>query len=130
MRNKKKSRMAGNIVLFVIVLLLLGGCKQVTQDTHGAVYGSVLLAEQQDHSGVIVTAVNGSLAFHAVTEKSGFYVISGLSPGIYEVTVSKEGWYVPEENEPTKSIVITEGESVMNVGFVMDSDMSPPAIPQ
>ncbi|HAR62045.1 MAG: hypothetical protein DKM50_01750 [Candidatus Margulisiibacteriota bacterium] len=115
--------------IFLAAVFLLGGCKQVTTDTNGAIYGSVLLKDQVDHSGVVVTARSGNAIKQGLTETSGMYVISGLTVGTYEVSVSKNAWYIAENDQATKSVVITEGESVMNVTFNLESDLVPPAIP-
>lgn len=119
------------IILFFVCIagITLTGCMQVESGKSGAIYGAVTLTAQTDHSGVLVSARNGSIITQAITDKTGLYVITNLTSGTYEVTVSRNGWYVKDSAQPTRSIVITDGESVMNVDYVMDSDSAPPSIP-
>ncbi|MBN1754634.1 hypothetical protein JW877_00335 [bacterium] len=55
--------------------------------------GIALLGDESNHSGIRVSADNGTLFYSDTTDAEGHYLITGIGPGAgYTVTASKNGW--------------------------------------
>jgi subtilisin-like proprotein convertase family protein len=79
-----------------------------TEFASSAVSGRVSLSGQVDHSGVLVQVEAGLDSI--LTPASGEYCLTGLYPGTYQITASKEGWL-----SATVEVNLDEGEYLTGV---------------
>ncbi|GAI53493.1 unnamed protein product, partial [marine sediment metagenome] len=89
----------------------------------GSIKGKALLADAEDHSGIMVSVYGTS--FIAVTDTNGSYKISLVKPGTYTLKAEKEG-YSPAEQE---GVEVKTGETTGVPELTLDPFInSPPSI--
>lgn len=110
------------------ILLLCAGCQPEEPVGSGSIQGSVLLEGQLDHSCVAVTAVKGDFVARTRTEFSGFYIITGLESGTYQISVAKDEWYISTSNAAMRSATLLNGDSILDINFEMSSYSIPPVV--
>lgn len=95
-------------------LLLQNAITWLTTPEEGncSVSGTVTLAGQADHSGVLVQAIpNGG---SATTNAAGEYSLPGLFAGTYTIRASKDGWSTDAEQ-----VTLADGQQLAGVNFVL-----------
>jgi tetratricopeptide (TPR) repeat protein len=92
-------RKAGLILCPVLLIIAIAGSAGLKAAITGSVEGTVKdMASGQPVAGVKVTLVSAkteSLSYELTTDQKGHFYKSGLVPGIYKMTLEKEG-YVPQ----------------------------------
>jgi hypothetical protein len=85
------------------ILLLLATCLQAQLSTFSQLNGTVTDASGALIEGADVTAVNTATQEKSIgrTNGSGTFVISGLTPGDYVVTITKQGFETFQESQIT-----------------------------
>jgi subtilisin-like proprotein convertase family protein len=77
-----------------------------------SVAGQVLLAGQDNHSGITVRATpNGG---QTITNANGEYSLEGLYAGTYNIIASKDGWSVGAQ-----TVTLAEGEALTGIDMVL-----------
>jgi hypothetical protein len=89
-----KRRLLPGIFTGLIALALLSLANLPAQTTNGLITGEVTDSTGAFVPGVQVTAVNQGtgLTRNAVSNSSGSYILPQLSPGVYKLTIAKEGF--------------------------------------
>jgi subtilisin-like proprotein convertase family protein len=77
-----------------------------------AVEGQVLLAGQQDHTGILVRALPAG--GQTLTASDGSYSLDGLYAAQYTIIASKEGWSVASQ-----TVSLSEGEVLTGVDMIL-----------
>jgi subtilisin-like proprotein convertase family protein len=79
---------------------------------NSAVEGQVLLAGEDDHSGITVRATpNGGTT---TTDASGNYSLDGLYAGTYQIIATKDGWSVGAQ-----TVTLEDGQTLTGVDMVL-----------
>ena len=83
-----------NRVLVLAVLLASASCTIVPVPYTATIYGVIYTADGAPLPGVIVTVTGppGQPTFMTVTDEEGKYSVSGIIPGMYEVTSELQGF--------------------------------------
>lgn len=96
--------------------------KQTLKIAHGSISGRVMLKEK----GVFGVAValrkleqsnSNERVARAMTDQDGFYRITDVAPGTYEVSPSVPAFVPTDSREPRKNVIIGEDENVENIDF-------------
>src|SRR5436190_13266439 len=64
----------------------------ISQDLDGSVAGTVTRADNGDPISNVRVAFG---RFEGMTDSDGHFAISSISPGKYEVSISRDGYFVP-----------------------------------
>lgn len=79
-------------IITLIIALMLAATASAQDRTTGGIKGKVRVKGQGGVAGVVVTVRrHDSEVSHTVTDSKGEFVIAGLAPGIYGLTLRKEG---------------------------------------
>ncbi len=117
-RNKKKTRHQSWITTLLIVLLQVGcftglgrsqslsGIGGTVTDNAGATVGSAIVTAKNIATGVLS---------HATTSSAGTYIITGIVPGTYTVTMSAKGFRTSVNDSVT---VAVGGQATVNALLV------------
>ncbi len=82
----------GRALGLVIICLIAGAASRAQNFTH--VSGVVLDDSSASVPGAAVTVINEDTGFRRVTQSQpdGGYIVSSLQPGVYKITVRKDGF--------------------------------------
>lgn len=91
------------VLMCVVVQLVLPANHAVAQSSNGQINGLVTDSSGAAVSGASITATDTAtgVAYRGTTNGSGVYVLPQLIPGIYKVTLTKEGFATVERPELT-----------------------------
>ena len=78
----------------------------------GSVSGTVTLAGETDHGGVLITAP--PCGDSVLTGTDGSYTLSSLSPATYQVTASRDGWTTGQQE-----VTLSPGQHETGVDFLL-----------
>ncbi|MGH7866423.1 MAG: carboxypeptidase-like regulatory domain-containing protein, partial [Candidatus Dormibacteraceae bacterium] len=90
-----RARLSGSLKLLGLVLSVFLGTQLATsQATTGSIYGQVTDPSNALVAGAGVTALNQAtgVTYPGTTDGQGNYVVFNLLPGVYNVTVEKDGF--------------------------------------
>src|SRR6188768_3402079 len=108
----------GGALLAFALSALLSSTPALAQTTGASIQGTV-----SDDSGVLPGAnvvareTSTGLSYEAVTSPEGFFALSGLRPGAYEITVS-----MPQYKPQAKAVQLVVGQNV-TLAFRVTPDM-------
>jgi len=106
-------RLALRSLFFLAVITLISAISAWPQATTGSIYGQILDPSSAVVAGANVSARNQStgVSYPGASDGVGNYAVYGLPPGVYDVTVEKEGF----ETASIKSVrIVIDQKQLIN----------------
>jgi len=120
MTRKIRTRPLGAVLLFTLALALIASSEASTQTVTGTIRGRILNESGAGVTAATITARNTATGSgrSAISNAQGAYVLAGLQPGSYEISVNMIGY-----SAPPQTVRVLIGQSLD-----MDVRMQPQAI--
>src|SRR5687768_11155638 len=111
--------------LLLLTLLLIGGLpyKAYAQAVYGGVSGTISDPQGASISGASVTVTNlaQNVTTTAKTNDSGFYEVTHLIPGTYQVKIEQQGYKTAVQEVIVKADVVANTDVRLEVGALAET---------
>ena len=111
--------------LLVLTLLLIGGLSHEAnaQAVYGRISGTISDPQGASISGASVTVTNTAqnVTTTAKTNESGFYEVTHLIPGVYQVKIEQQGYKTALQDVVVKADVVTTSDVRLEVGALAET---------
>jgi len=108
--------------LFLLMLVVIFGLSLITGCGGGKKAGGTIVGRVNNTfrgggvDGAKLTLSSNGSDFTTTTDKSGNFTFSGLAPGTYRITVTKEGFF---DNEMTRIEVKKGKKTKVEIGLIV-----------
>jgi hypothetical protein len=114
-----------NFPLLVLTLFLVGGLSQeaYAQAVYGSISGTISDPQGASISGASITVTNlaQNVTTTAKTNDSGFYEITHLIPGTYQVKIEQQGYKTAIQEVVVKADVVSNTDVRLEVGALAET---------
>ena len=113
------------LALLVLALLLVGGLSHETfgQAVYGSISGTIMDPQGASITGASITVTNiaQNVTTTAKTNDSGFYEVTHLIPGVYQVKIEQQGYKTAVQEVVVKADVVATADVRLEVGALAET---------